>query len=66
MFGWCKEKNYGNGSYWDLKYFRKSFFDRTNATFVGNFTVTTSDGVKDIKDYIDDEKWILMYNGYER
>lgn len=44
-----------NGSYWDLKHFRKSFFDRTNATFVGNFTVTTSDGVKDIKDYIDDE-----------
>lgn len=44
-----------NGSYWDLKHFRKSFFDRTNATFVGNFTVTTSDGEKDIKDYIDDE-----------
>lgn len=44
-----------DGSYWDLKYFRKSFFDRTSATFVGNFTVTTTDGTKDIKDYINDE-----------
>ena len=44
-----------DGSHWDLKYFRKSFFDRTSATFIGNFNITTSDGEKDIKDYINDE-----------
>lgn len=36
-----------SGHYYDLKYYRKSYFDAKNAKFVGNFSVNTGQSVEE-------------------